>query len=91
MLYGQLRQALGNKKHEILQEGRLMDMWNWLQDCFDEKSLTLETLEQVMRDDKAARELWEAWAYDSDDFVHFVRDEVGPFIQYLQKRQKHDD
>ena len=64
-----------------------MDMWNWLQDLFNDRYIDLEGLEEVMRSDKAARELWRDFSSDASDFIHDVRDEVGPFIEYLKKRR----
>lgn len=61
-----------------------MDIWNWLNNCYDEKSLTLEDLEKVMSDDSAARVLWDDWASDSSDFIDYIRDEVDTFIIYLK-------
>lgn len=63
-------------------------MWNWLLDCYNEGSLTLEELEAVMTDEEAARALWEDWSDDSSDFVSYVRDEVWPVIAHLKKKEK---
>lgn len=65
-----------------------MDMWNWLMECYKDGSLSPEQCEMVMRDDKAARELWEDWSRDSSDFIGLVRSEMGPFLQYLKKEKK---
>jgi hypothetical protein len=62
-----------------------MDMWNWLLDCYNEGSLTLEDLEDVMQNDRTAMVLWEDWSYDAQDFVQQVRDEVAPFLEYIKK------
>lgn len=62
-----------------------MDMWNWLVDCYDEGSITLEDLENVMIDEEEARLLWRDWAADSSDFVEWVRDEARPFIKHIKK------
>jgi hypothetical protein len=64
-----------------------MGMWNWLSACYKEGSLTMEDLQDVMSDDKAAWRLWDDWACDSDAFVDFVRDEVQPFIKYIEKKR----
>jgi hypothetical protein len=64
-----------------------MDMWNWLMDCYVDRSLTLEDLEFVMRDEKAARNLWEEWSSDSCNFVEHVRGEVKSFIKYIKKKR----
>lgn len=62
-------------------------MWNWLNDCIDENSLTVEELDRVMEDDTAARSLWDDWADDSYDFIDFVRSEVKSFLEYAKKRK----
>ena len=64
-----------------------MDMWNWLHECYDEGSLTVQDLEKVMADERAARALWEDWAADAGDFVDITREEVSVFIRYLKVRQ----
>ena len=64
-----------------------MDMWNWLMECYNEKSLTQEEMEKVLVDDTAARELWDSWADDSYDFIDFVRKEVKPFLRYVKQRE----
>lgn len=65
-----------------------MDMWNWLQECYSGGCLTLEELEKVLTDDKAADALWRDFAADTVDFRHYVRDEVWPFIVHLKKQAK---
>lgn len=65
-----------------------MDMWNWLHECYDQNCLTLKELEDVLDDDRAAHHLWDDFAEDSGDFIEWVRDEVKPFIRYIQKREK---
>ena len=64
-----------------------MDMWNWLQDCFTDGCIDLEGLEEVMKSDKAARELWRDFSSDASDFIHDVRDEVEYFIKYIKDRK----
>lgn len=62
-----------------------MDMWQWLIDCYQDGSLTLEELEEIMKDDNAARELWDDWADDSTYFITYVREQVMPFICYINR------
>ena len=64
-----------------------MDMWNWLLECYKEGTLTLEDLECVIENDKAARDLWEEWANDSRLFIDHVRDEVRPFIRFIKEKK----
>ena len=66
----------------------IMDMWNWLYDCYNEGSLTIEDLEKVMKDDMAAKILWQDWTVDSNDFIEYVRSEVYPFIHHLRKKDR---
>lgn len=65
-----------------------MDMWNWLMDCYEEKSLTVEDLEKVLDDDMHAKNLWEDWSADSTDFIEWVRDEVKPLLRYVKEFKK---
>lgn len=65
-----------------------MEMWNWLLDCYDEGSLDMDELEQVMEDDAAAGLLWNDFVSDSGDFVSWVRDEVEEFIEYLDEKKR---
>jgi len=69
----------------------MMDMWNWLMECYKDKLLTLEDLEKIMEDDRSAKMLFEEWSSDPMDFIYFVRDEVGPFIEYINKQEKVDN
>lgn len=64
-----------------------MDMWNWLQDYYYDGRITIESLEEVMKEDKAAKELWRDFSSNASDFIHDVRDEVAPFILYLKNRK----
>ena len=50
-----------------------MNMWNWLLYCYNEKSITLEELEEVMQKDHEAQILWQDWAEESSEFIDFVR------------------
>lgn len=68
-----------------------MDMWNWLSDCLKEGSLTLEEMQQVIDDDKAARNLWENWSRDSIDFIEYVRDEVKSFLSHQKKMRAREN
>jgi hypothetical protein len=65
-----------------------MDMWNWLLDCYKEGSLTRADLDLAMKDDRAARTMWEDWSRDSYDFIEYVRSEIFPFLVYLDNRAK---
>ncbi len=67
-----------------------MEMWNWLMECYKDGSYTLENLEEVMRRDKAAREMWEEFTSCSSDFIPDVRDEVEAVLIYLKKKIKDD-
>jgi hypothetical protein len=64
-----------------------MDMWNWLLDCYNEGSITLDDLKVVMKDDLGARMLWEDWTDDPEDFIEDVRKEVLRFIEYIEDRK----
>jgi hypothetical protein len=64
-----------------------MNMWNWLHDCYDEKSLTIEDLEEIMENDQEAEKLWRDWADQSNCFIDFVRDEIKPFITYIKQKK----
>jgi hypothetical protein len=66
----------------------MIDMWNWLQDCCTDGYVTLADLEKVMKDDRAAKELWRDFSSDANDFIFEVRDQVDPFIRYLKKKEK---
>jgi len=66
----------------------MLDMWNWLMECYKDGSYTLENLEDVMRSDKAAREMWEEFTSCSSDFIPDVRDEVAAILAYLKKKDK---
>jgi hypothetical protein len=68
-----------------------MDMWHWLMACYKEGSLTLEDLEEVMKNDRAARTLWEDWSRESSDFISYVRDEVWPVIHHLRKKENKEN
>jgi hypothetical protein len=58
-----------------------MDMWEWLTECYNDGSITLEELEEIMKDDDAARNLWEDWG------VEYMRDEILPFIYHIRKKE----
>lgn len=62
-----------------------MEMWDWLQDCYDTECLTVDEMEHVLFDDVAAKQLWDDWAEDSYDFVDFVREEVSVFLSHIRR------
>lgn len=64
-----------------------MDMWNWLLDCYNEDSLTIEEMQLILIDDRKAEKLWEEWAYNSTDFIEYVRDEIRPFLKYIKAKK----
>lgn len=66
----------------------MMDMWNWLVDCYEDGYLTCEDLEAAMKVDSSARRLWEEFSRHSDEFVNVVREEVKPFLRYVKSKKK---
>lgn len=64
-----------------------MDMWNWLSELYTENYLTIQDLENVMKDEEAALSLWQDFTDFREDKISFVRDEVCPFIQHLKRKK----
>lgn len=65
-----------------------MDAWNWLMDCYDEGSLTIDYLEDVMKDDRKAYDLYREFVdMGMIEAIFFMRMEVVPFLEYLKERQ----
>jgi hypothetical protein len=62
-------------------------MWNWLRDCYKGGYITIEELERVMKCDRSARSMWEHWADGSDDFMSYIREQVGDFLRYIKKKE----
>jgi Holliday junction resolvase RusA-like endonuclease len=67
-----------------------MEMWNWLMKCYKQGSLTKKDLDNVMKHYNSAITLWQCWSRDSDDFIDWIRSEVGPFIKYLEEKEADD-
>lgn len=63
-----------------------MDMWNWLIDSYNEKTLSLEDLNNALQNDDYAADLWRDFSSDNYDFVDYVRDEIKPLIKYLESQ-----
>jgi hypothetical protein len=68
-----------------------VDMWNWLMDCYQEKSLTLLDLYNIMEDDEAAKAIWRDWASEPNEFINFVRGQALPLLEFLTKQKKGDE
>lgn len=64
-------------------------MWNWLVDCYSEKSLTIENMEKIMTDDREAELLWEDFidSFFNKEKIEIVRGEVRSFLDYMKKKQ----
>lgn len=60
-------------------------MWNWLMECYHDGLITLEELEEVMKSDRLAKQLWLDFATPASDFIDYVRDEVRPFIKHIKE------
>jgi hypothetical protein len=66
----------------------MMEMWNWLLDCYKEGSLTIEEMEKILVDDEEAERLWSEFAIYKADFIYFVRTEVKSFLKYSKNIPK---
>ena len=62
-----------------------MNMWNWLQDCYNEGTLDLQELEEAMENDDVAATLWKDFSYTSFNFIDFVREEIKPFLKHVKE------
>lgn len=65
-----------------------MNMWDWLMSCYSEGELTLEELEEVMKDDKKAKALCSDWWDDTSDLIELVRREVEYFLFFQSIKKK---
>ncbi len=64
-----------------------MDMWNFLMDCYEDKTLTLEEMEEIMSDDEKKHRLWEEFASEPREFYDYVHDEVKTVYNFLKKKE----
>lgn len=59
-------------------------MWNWLNDCYKKGFISLEYLEEALKDDEKAQEIWKKYSYCSEDFVDLVRHELKLLVPYIK-------
>ncbi len=65
-----------------------MDAWNWLMDLYEQNIINIEYLEESMKDDRKARELYDEFrSYISiEEKISYIREEIEPFLEYLKNK-----
>jgi hypothetical protein len=67
-----------------------MDMWNWLQICYLEGSLSIKDMEDVLEDSQMAKDLWNEFV-DNEDFILHCQEEVASFYKYIKNKNRENE
>jgi hypothetical protein len=65
-----------------------MDMWNWLSECYEDESLTIEHMEKALENQNQAYTLFEEFV-DSNRMAitEYAQETINDFLEYVKKEK----